>query len=300
MSHLGIHTYLVCQQTVFFLTNLLFHTRLMCLKWPLRQKLLSSLCLLIEQECPLFSLFQRLYAYQERQSGLLQQMSPTLKWLLAGSFAINKWVFLLLPAADAGAAVAVGATSLSRTRRLCCHRLYSRDLPQQHCRCRISCPWPLCAMYVPCFFLWQWRQAAWRRRRGSKVGSSQPGLAGWQAMQAIGREKGNIFPSQPTLPNDQITSELGVIYVPIPERAAASMATHDKRKSLAVAAARRGGRGGGVVRRGRRQARRGWRRGPRDVKAIEKILPSSSSFRSYCSFPRFTQNPMCILAFYFI
>ena len=28
------------------------------------------------------------------------------------------------------------------------------------------------------------------------------------------------------------------------------MATHDKRKSLAVAAARRGGRGGGVVRRG--------------------------------------------------
>ena len=65
-------------------------------------------------------------------------------------------------------------------------------------------------------------------------------LAGWQAMQAIGREKGNIFPSQPTLPNDQITSELGVIYVPIPERAAASMATHDKRKSLTVAAARRG------------------------------------------------------------
>ena len=150
----------------------------MCLKRPFRQKLLSSLlCLLIDQKCRLFSLFQILYAYQERQSSLLQQMSPTLKWLLAGSFAINKWVFLLLPAAGAVAAVAAGAASLSRTRRLCCHRLYSRDLPQQHCRCRISCPWPLCAMYVPCFFLWQWR------RRGSKVGSSQPGQgrAGWLA-----------------------------------------------------------------------------------------------------------------------
>ena len=50
-------------------------------------------------------------------------------------------------------------------------------------------------------------------------------------------EEGNIFPSYPTLPNDQITSELGVIYVPIPERAAASMATHDKHEERAAAAA---------------------------------------------------------------
>lgn len=75
---------------------------------------------------PHISTYSRGYAYWERKSGLLQQMSPTLKWLLAGSFAINKWVFLLLPAAAAaGAAVA----SLSRTRRLCRHRLYSRDPP---------------------------------------------------------------------------------------------------------------------------------------------------------------------------
>ena len=74
---------------------------------------------------PHISTYSRGYAYWERKSGLLQQMSPTLKWLLAGSFAINKWVFLLLPAAAAGAAVA----SLSCTRRLCRHRLYSRDPP---------------------------------------------------------------------------------------------------------------------------------------------------------------------------
>ena len=108
-------------------------------------------------------------------------MSPTLKWLLAGSFAINKWVFLLLPAAGVVvAAVAAGASSLSRTRRLCCHRLYSRDLPYSSTADVVFHAHGHC---VPCMSRASFSGSGGRRRGGggaaAKLAQASQGRAGW-------------------------------------------------------------------------------------------------------------------------
>ena len=101
-------------------------------------------------------------------------MSPTLKWLLAGSFAINKWVFLLLPAAGVVvAAVAAGASSLSRTRRLCCHRLYSRDLPYSSTADVVFHAHGHC---VPCMSRASFSGSGGRRRGGAAAARQQSWL----------------------------------------------------------------------------------------------------------------------------